>query len=469
MTRIQWSLVAHTNVGKTTLARTLLRRDVGQVLDHAHVTEEGERHVLLETGEDELILWDTPGFGDSARLARRLAGEGGSSIARFLGQAWDRVADRPLWCSQEALRNVREEADVVLYLVNAAEHPEDAGYLKHELTILQWLERPVLCLLNQTGGEQTSRATEADPRQRWLEAWREELAGWSCVGGVLELDAFTRSWREEQQLFSEVTRLLHGEQHEAMERLGAAWKERGESTYRASLEAMASHLLNLASDAEPLTSRLAGRAEKQRAVEALSERAAASERELWERLIELHGLEGRASVELRRELSDCLVHGQDELDERRNALVGGAISGALGGLTADAMSGGLSFGGGLLAGGLLGALGGAGLTRGIRLLRRGEQPAVTWSHERLDLAIRDCCVTYASVAHFGRGRGRLETESRPQVWNERVEELWTAAEQGHARPWDLAARQSEEAWAQRDVKSKLRALMLELCEPLLAR
>ena len=31
MTRIQWSLVAHTNVGKTTLARTLLRRGLGRV------------------------------------------------------------------------------------------------------------------------------------------------------------------------------------------------------------------------------------------------------------------------------------------------------------------------------------------------------------------------------------------------------------------------------------------------------
>ena len=36
------SLISHTNVGKTTLARTLLRRDVGQVIDQAHVTEANE-------------------------------------------------------------------------------------------------------------------------------------------------------------------------------------------------------------------------------------------------------------------------------------------------------------------------------------------------------------------------------------------------------------------------------------------
>jgi len=38
MTDVTLSLISHTNVGKTTLARTLLRRDVGQVLDQPHVT-----------------------------------------------------------------------------------------------------------------------------------------------------------------------------------------------------------------------------------------------------------------------------------------------------------------------------------------------------------------------------------------------------------------------------------------------
>ena len=36
------SLISHTNVGKTTLARTLLRRDVGEVFDQAHVTQVSE-------------------------------------------------------------------------------------------------------------------------------------------------------------------------------------------------------------------------------------------------------------------------------------------------------------------------------------------------------------------------------------------------------------------------------------------
>ena len=58
---ITLSLVSHTNAGKTTLARTLLGRDVGEVRDEAHVTTSAERYVLLESAAgDVLYLWDTP-------------------------------------------------------------------------------------------------------------------------------------------------------------------------------------------------------------------------------------------------------------------------------------------------------------------------------------------------------------------------------------------------------------------------
>jgi len=93
---ITLSLISHTNAGKTTLARTLLAQDVGEVRDAAHVTTEATEYTLIETADgDRLALWDTPGFGDSARLARRLA-QHGNPIGWFLSEVWDRFRDRPL-------------------------------------------------------------------------------------------------------------------------------------------------------------------------------------------------------------------------------------------------------------------------------------------------------------------------------------------------------------------------------------
>ena len=65
--------------GKTTLARTLLERNVGEVRDAPTSPRSAEPHAMIEDAEgDVLRLWDTPGFGDSARLAKRLAAAGQS-------------------------------------------------------------------------------------------------------------------------------------------------------------------------------------------------------------------------------------------------------------------------------------------------------------------------------------------------------------------------------------------------------
>ena len=93
---INLSLISHTNVGKTTLARTLLRKDVGQVFNQAHVTDLAEKFPLIQTGDGAVVnLWDTPGFGDSTRLLKRLK-QSEQSFLKFLTGIWDRIANRSL-------------------------------------------------------------------------------------------------------------------------------------------------------------------------------------------------------------------------------------------------------------------------------------------------------------------------------------------------------------------------------------
>ena len=200
---VNLSLVSHTNVGKTTLARTLLRRDVGEVRDEAHVTETAEGHVLIDTpGGETLRLWDTPGFGDSARLGKRLR-MSNNPIGWLLTQVWDRLTDRPFYSSQQAIRNVKDESDVVLYLVNAAEAPASAGYVEAEMQILGWTGKPVVLLLNQMGpprGHDSDAADEA--------AWRQHLAPYPWVRAAVSLDAFARCWVQEDGLLGVVGAVL---------------------------------------------------------------------------------------------------------------------------------------------------------------------------------------------------------------------------------------------------------------------
>ncbi len=430
-TSIALSLISHTNAGKTTLARTLLGRDVGEVRDAAHVTVEATVHTMLETDDgDRLRLWDTPGFGDSARLARRLALQG-NPIGWFLTQVWDRFRDRPLWLSQQAVRNVREQADVVLYLVNASENPGDAGYIAPEMQVLEWIGKPVIALLNQTGRPRP-RGDEAADEARW----RAALGEHGFVRVVLTLDAFARCWVQEITLLRAVGDVLPAVKQPAFARLAAAWQARRFEQFRTSIEAIAQPIARAACERLAIpesglrgTLRGIGKAigisrddagsEQERAMLALAERVDLDLRASTDRLIAIHGLEGRAAGDVLARLAQNVTT-EAPVSEGKAAVVGGFLSGALSGLVADLASGGLTLGAGMLAGGLLGALGGAGLARGYNIARGTEETVVRWSTEFLDNLVVAALLRYLAVAHYGRGRGEWVETEHPPFWRDIV-------------------------------------------------
>ena len=429
MESIALSLVSHTNVGKTTLARTLMRRDVGSVFDQAHVTDVSESWTLLETEGARLQLWDTPGFGDTARLLRRLRNER-NPLGWFLHEVWDKVTDRALWCGQEAVRNIREDADVVIYLVSAAEDPEDAAYVPLELELVGWLEKPVLLLLNQTG--------DADDATQLEARWRAAVADWSCVKDVLSLDAFTRCWVQEGALLERVAGLLPSDKQGAMSGLVAAWDARNLATFGASTAALGGLLAGTAVDREGLPSVMASKGDKRRAMDALADRLDQRSKALMEGLIEGHGLDGEAAAQVRERVDDFIVPADSPFDVRRSALVGGLVTGAATGVTAEVMTGGLGLGSGIVVGAALGALGGAGLAKGYEfVLGFGKEPAVRWGGDFLTEQTRQVCLRYLAVAQFGRGRGAFHDDVLPATA--------TAAATTPEGDADAATRSSEPA------------------------
>src|SRR6266498_3225309 len=218
---IALSLISHTNAGQSTLARTLLGRDVGSVRDAQHITQQATSYPLIDTPEgDALILWDTPGFGDSARLARRL-GQQSHPVGWFLSQVWDRFQDRPLFLSQQVVRNVRDQGDVVLYLVNASETPADAGYLAPELAILEWIGKPVIVLINQTGLPRPREEEHAEES-----TWRSALGPSPAIRTVCTLDAFARCWVQEIVLLGLVADAPPQPRRVAFARIVDAWQAR---------------------------------------------------------------------------------------------------------------------------------------------------------------------------------------------------------------------------------------------------
>ncbi len=458
MSTLVLSLVSHTNAGKTTLARTLLGRDIGQVRDAPHVTEFADGYTLQDTPEgDELQLWDTPGFGDSLRLVKRLR-QTERPLGWFLSAVWDRWSDRPFWASQQALRHVRDTSSVVLYLVNAAEEPAAAAYLKPEMELLAWVGKPVLVLLNQLGAPRGSQAEAAE-----VQRWRDFLAPLGPVQAVLPLDAFARCWVQEVALWQAVEQLLQQapDEHAAMQRLRRAWLARRLATFEASLAALADSLGRIgaarAAGGEGTTAsgwldRLRRLGSAPAAGEAVADAAQAAlalaldeeVRRCTAELIHLHGLDGQAEGEVLALLAGEVAT-RERVPEGRAAVLGGAVTGALAGLKADLASGGLTLGGGLIAGGLLGALGAAGLARAVNVVRDTERRWVHWRAEAMGPRVASALLRYLAVAHFGRGRGEWRAGEPPAHWRDAVQAVltpqapaWAALWAGRSRRWDNA-------------------------------
>ena len=433
---INLSLVSHTNVGKTTLLRTLIRRDAGEVADRAHVTEVAESHVLLQTPEGAALrLWDTPGFGDSARLLKRLRASE-NPIGWLTAQVWDRFTDRPFFSSQQAIRNVRDYSDVVLYLVNVAEDPASAGYVDIELQILNWIGKPVLILLNQMGAPRGPEA-EAAEEQRW----RRHVAAHTGVRGVIGLDAFARCWVQEDKLLGAVAEMLPPAKRSAHERLREAWRAQNLAVFEAAMRGLAVQLAAAATDREIvdlpslpqrtarwLTSLLTDREARDPATElamkALATRLDGAVREATDRLIALHGLSGRASEPILARIAGQFKV-ESPVDSAKSGVIGGVVTGALGGLAADLAAGGLTFGAGALLGGILGALGGSGAASAYNHVRGAAGGSVGWSADFLAQRPAAALLRYLAIAHFGRGRGDWVQGEYPPHWQQLADSVST--------------------------------------------
>ncbi|RGE46327.1 DUF3482 domain-containing protein [Comamonas testosteroni] len=480
-TSIQWCLLSHTNIGKTTLTRTLMADDVGEIEDAAHVTMQSQRYLLQKTQQgDELWLWDTPGFGDSVRLYERLKQQG-NPLGWFLSNVWDRWRDKPFYLSQRALLAARDHADVMLYLVNAAEDPADAGYWSAEMNILAWMNKPVIVLLNQIGSDTTQEQTQQD-LQRWKQATQSFQA---VVRDVLVLDAFTRSWWHERQMMQSIAPLLPQAKQAAYQRLLDQRAIQQQQREQASIAVMAEQLLAAAALHEKLEpdqgkllarawqslSQLTGKLGKSAGDEdALSAPAKAAVQRLMQalrqgdakatqRLLEIHHLDGQAASQIQEQLRGQLQI-NTPVDAQAASLWGALTAGAATGLGADLMAGGLTLGAGAVLGALVGALAFGSAAWGANKMFDQEKQSFQLSQDYLSALVGQVLLKYLLISHFGRGRGRYTSPVAPQQWSEAAQAVVQSQVQQWSQIW-AQMRDGENATTLQNAVSELLAQSLQ--------
>ena len=233
---LKMAVVGHTNVGKTSLLRTLTR-DVGfgEVSHRPSTTRHVEGARLSVDGEPLLELYDTPGLEDAIALLDYLErlerpGErldGPARVARFLDTAEARQR-----FEQEAkvLRQLLA-SDAGLYVIDARE-PVLAKY-RDELAVLAACGKPLLSVLNFSG----------HPQQREPQ-WRDALARLG-LHALVRFDTVAPPLDGERRLYESLALLLE-QARPQLERLIADHEAQTRARHQAGARLIAELLIDCA-------------------------------------------------------------------------------------------------------------------------------------------------------------------------------------------------------------------------------
>ena len=364
MTRpvLRVAVVGHTNTGKTSLMRTLMR-DVrfGDVVDGPAVTRDVEGAVLRAGGESVVQLFDTPGLEDSVGLLETLDARRGERrldgldvIREFLDSV-----DAIQHFSQErkALRQVLA-SDVALYVIDA----RDRVLAKHsdELEVLGRCARPIVPVLNFTA---VGQARTAD--------WRAHLARVN-MHAVAEFDTVVFDLQGEERLFEKMRTLLDA-RGEALKLLMSDRAAERHNLIRSSAGLVAELLVDVSTFAVVVPSDAAESGRNPR-MKDLKQVITRREQRCVERLLALHRFRA-GDVESGELPIENGVWGFDLFSPaalRQFGLHtgGAAATGAMVGLTLDVAFAGLSLGTGMGAGALIGSAFGLASAHGRRMLDR---------------------------------------------------------------------------------------------------
>ncbi len=355
---LKLAVVGHTNTGKTSILRTLLRdMYFGEVKNEAATTRHVEQALLSDsqTGAALVALYDTPGLEDASGLMdwledntasrrdgiERLQQFLASSVANSIEAAQENTYLEDY--SQEA-KVIRQllASDMAIYVIDAREPV--LGKYKDELAILSWAAIPVMPVFNFTDS--------ADARiNANVTAWQTMLARRNLHIST-QFDSVAFEFDDEITLWRNLATMVTPPY--ILERLIERRMEDWAQLYEQALIIIADFLINMAACVREIQ-------EEDDPLPVLTEMQEAvrqSERMMQSDLLNLYKFYDNTAVATPLKLSE---YQQDPFDPELLKSYGlrttsGAAAGALLGLGIDAAALGTTLGLGAALGGLAGGL-----------------------------------------------------------------------------------------------------------------
>lgn len=459
------SLVAHSNADKMAFLSSMLGHQLALQCEYQLVNEFQCIHPLIDMKEEQLQLWNIPDVTESSRLVKRLRCAG-KPLGWILSDVWDRWRDSQFLRTQHEVLKVKDDTDVILYLINSADKPDITTFVQHEMDLLSWIGKPVIVLIHQIN---TSR--ERNIKFAEIESWGVHLAKYTHVKCVLSIDELTQCWMQEDRLYRQVEDLLVGEKNLLMKRLRSARMREQIEILDSAAHLIAGCISRLATHFEPIPE--SGKVKsvlKQMGIgkdDAVLTDAAQKELsnnlefEVCANTNNLLKVYGFATVNISEILmpDTSRTDKHHHVDENATTKWGAILTSALTGLTADILSGGLTLGGGLIVGALGGALGGKGLSHLANVVRRTDRSGVQWNNVALDQVLENAIFRYLVIVHRDRGDDCLRKDISISNWPEVIKHSLHPYQDDIRKIWKLRDTSGEGA-------SKAKNQIIELLQPI---
>ncbi|HSX88197.1 MAG TPA: DUF3482 domain-containing protein [Pseudomonas sp.] len=350
---LKLAVVGHTNVGKTSLLRTLTRdAGFGEVSHRPSTTRHVEGARLSVDGEALLELYDTPGLEDAIALLDYLErldrpGErldGPARVARFL----DGSEARQRFEQEAKVLRQLLASDAGLYVIDARE-PVLAKY-RDELAVLNMCGRPLLPVLNFVAGS-NHRENE----------WRDALAR-QGLHALVCFDSVAPPLDGERRLYDSLA-LLQEKARPQLQRLIDDHQAQRQARRTAAARLIAELLLDCAACRRSVATEPAL---EQAAIRELREAVRQREQHCVEALLRLYAFRKDDATAAELPLLDGRwgddLFNPETLKQLGINIGGGMAAGAATGVGIDLLVGGITLGAAAVAGALLG--GGAQTLRG---------------------------------------------------------------------------------------------------------
>ena len=183
------AIVGHTNTGKTSLIRTLLRDEgFGEIEDESGTTRSVEKVGVYAAGQEVLALYDTPGFEDSSALLLALEafGETLSDVApsEILHEFATQVDEHCEFDQECKILLQALNSDVLLYIIDVREPL--LGKYRDEVSVLSKCAKPIIPVFNFIANNEEA-----------LARWRGQMAEFNLFA-ALEFDTVAFDFESEK-------------------------------------------------------------------------------------------------------------------------------------------------------------------------------------------------------------------------------------------------------------------------------